>query len=61
MEQLEELEKSIENNKLKILEKSQSKKWRTPRNKKLDESYIELFNNQARKVKIRKMELIIGI
>jgi len=60
LEQIEDLEKSIENNKLKILEKSQSKKWRSPRNKKLDERYIQLLNNQARKVKIRKMELIIG-
>ena len=54
LEQLEELEKSIENTKAKLLEKSQSKKWRTPRNRKWDERHLELLNSQARKVKSRK-------
>ena len=58
LEQLEELEKSIENSKAKILEKSQSKKWRTPRNRKWDERNLELLNSQARKVKSRKTQLI---
>ncbi len=58
LEQLEELEKSIENTKAKLLEKSQSKKWRTPRNRKSDERHLELLNSQARKVKSRKTQLI---
>ena len=58
LEQLEELEKSIENTKAKILEKSQSKKWRTPRSRKFDERHLELLNSQARKVKSRKTQLI---
>lgn len=60
LELLEEREKSIATTKAKILEKSQSKKYRTPRNRKFDERQIELLNSQAKRIKLKKTDLIVG-
>ncbi|MFX1428405.1 MAG: hypothetical protein ACFFBE_18260, partial [Promethearchaeota archaeon] len=60
LEELEKLEKSIEENKNEIIKKSQSKKHRTPRNRKLDERFIQILNKKDKEVKKRKMEILIG-
>jgi len=57
--QLEELEKNIENNKA-TLKKSQSNKRIIPWHKRVEEDIIELSDSHARKVKLRKMEILIG-
>jgi len=60
LDKLNELEQKIQERQAEILEKSQSKKWRTPRGEKQKEMELELLNSQARRVKMRKLQLTIG-
>ena len=54
------LENNVEEHKTEILERSQSKKRRTARDKKLEKMNLELLVSNAEKVKKRKFQLIIG-
>ncbi|MFX0020676.1 MAG: hypothetical protein ACFFAF_18310 [Candidatus Hermodarchaeota archaeon] len=57
LEKLEEMEKSIENEKAKLLEKMYTKKRKTYQT---EEMMLELLNSNAREVRLRKVKLIIG-
>ena len=60
LDKLTELEQKAQERQAEILEKSQSKKWRTPRSRKQEEMELKLLNSQVKKVKIRILQLTIG-
>jgi hypothetical protein len=60
LERLKELENSIEERKVRLLQGSQSKKWKSSRTKKLESLEVELLRRQAKRVKDRKTTIIVG-
>lgn len=60
LDELSLMEKKVQERKAELLQKSQSKKWKTPRTRKLEETDLELLNKQARNIKMRILKLTIG-
>jgi predicted RNA-binding Zn-ribbon protein involved in translation (DUF1610 family) len=60
LDKLANLEMSNTESRLKIQEKAQSKKWRTPASKKQDRRFLELLDKQTIKIKETRMKILIG-
>ena len=60
LEKLNEMEKSLEDSRVKILEKHLTKKWRTSGTGNLERDNLDLIYSQSKDVKSKKVSLIVG-
>ncbi|MHA2049948.1 MAG: hypothetical protein ACW986_10060 [Promethearchaeota archaeon] len=58
--ELKEIEIFNENEKAKILEENQSKKWRSPYKRKLGEDFLELLKKRTNEVTSKRLEILVG-